>query len=111
MSDRCLKCFKPESVCLCKYTKEIDTGVKFILLMHPKEFKKQRTGTGYLAHICLKDSEIIVGLDFSKNQRLMELLHDPQYYPVLMYPGEDAWHAKKEGFTLFADFLAEVGDS
>ena len=99
MSDRCLKCFKPESVCLCKYTKEIDTGVKFILLMHPKEFKKQRTGTGYLAHICLKDSEIIVGLDFSKNQRLMELLHDPQYYPVLMYPGEDAWHAKKEGFT------------
>ena len=98
MSDRCYKCFKPENSCLCKYTKEMDTGVKFILLMHPKEAKRQRTGTGNLAHICLKDSEIIVGLDYSKNERLMNLLNDDQYFPVMMYPGEDAWTAKKEGF-------------
>ena len=64
--------------------------------MHPKEAKRQRTGTGNLAHISLKDSEIIVGLDFSKNQRLMSLLNNPEYYAVLMYPGENAWTARNE---------------
>ena len=99
MSERCYKCYKPVTNCLCKYTKELDTGIKFVLLMHPKEAKRQRTGTGNLAHISLKDSEIIVGLDFSKNERLQALLNDPQYFPVMMYPGEEAWTAKKEGFS------------
>lgn len=98
MSNRCFKCFKPMSACLCKYTEELDTGIKFIFLMHPKEFKKQRTGTGNLSHITLKDSEIIVGLDYANNQRLSQLLNDPQYFPVMMYPGEEAWTAKREGF-------------
>lgn len=98
MSDRCYRCFKPESACLCKYTKELDTGIKFVFLMHPKEFKRQRTGTGNLAHISLKDSEIIVGLNFAENERLQELLNNPKYFPVMMYPGEDAWTAEREGF-------------
>ncbi len=98
MSERCYKCYKPISNCLCKYTQEIDTGIKFVLLMHPKEFKKQRTGTGNIAHISLKNSEIIVGLDFSTNERLQTLLKDPAYFPVMMYPGEEAWTIKKEGF-------------
>lgn len=94
MSERCFKCFKPKSVCLCKYAKDLDTGVKFVFLMHPKEFRRQRTGTGYLSHLCLTDSEVIVGLDFMKNQRVRQLLEDSSYYPVLMYPGQDAITAK-----------------
>lgn len=93
-----MRCFKPENSCLCKYTKEIDSGIKFVFLMHPKEAKRQRTGTGNLSHISLKDSEIIVGLDFSKNQRFQSLINDPTYFPVMMYPGPEAWTAKKEGF-------------
>lgn len=98
MSERCYKCYKPTTACLCKYTKEIDSGIKFVLLMHTKEAKRQRTGTGNLTHVCLVDSEIIVGFEFEHNQRLQELLHDPQYFPVMMYPGDDAWTSKKEGF-------------
>ena len=98
MGEMCLNCFKPKKACLCKYTKEIDYGVKFILLMHPKEAKRQRTGTGRIVKISIKDSEILVGIDFSKNERLQQLLNDPQYFPVMMYPGEDAWTVKKEGF-------------
>ncbi len=98
MSERCYKCFKPASNCLCRFTKELDPGVKFLFLMHPKEAKRNRTGTGQLAHISLKGSEIIQGLDFSQNTRLQELLHDPKYFPMMMYPGVDAWNAKKEGF-------------
>lgn len=98
MSERCYKCYKPVSACLCKFIQEIDCGIKFVFLMHTKEAKRQRTGTGNLAHISLKNSEIIVGLEFSKNARFQELLHSDKYFPVLMYPGEDAWTAQKEGF-------------
>lgn len=76
-----------------------DPGVKFVFLMHPKEYKKQRTGTGRLAKNSLFDSEILVGLDFTENRRLKELLNDPAYYPVLLYPGEDSWTSEKPGFV------------
>lgn len=66
--------------------------------MHPKEARKQRTGTGHISKMSLKDAEIIVDLDFSKNERLQQLLQDPKYFPVMIYPGEEAWTAKKEGF-------------
>ena len=80
MGDRCYKCYKSVNNCLCKYTREIDAGIKFVFLMHPKEAKRQRTGTGNLAHISLIDSEIIVGLDFFENKRLQELLNDEKYF-------------------------------
>ncbi len=98
MREICYKCFHPKDTCLCKYLEPFDPGVKFVFLMHPKEAKRQRTGTGRIAHAGLLDSEILVGIDFTQNKRLCDLLADPQYYPVLMYPGEDAWNAKKEGF-------------
>lgn len=98
MRELCFKCLRPKDTCFCKFLPPFDCGVKFVFLMHPKEAKKNRTGTGRIAHSGLIDSEIIMGIDFTKNERLCQLLADPQYYPVLLYPGEDAWNAKKEGF-------------
>lgn len=94
MSERCYRCFRPVSHCLCSYTTAVASGVKFVLLMHPKEAKRERTGTGHLAHISLADSELFVGLDFSEHARLHELLCSKQYLPVLLYPGDTAWTAK-----------------
>ncbi|MDY4901536.1 MAG: tRNA-uridine aminocarboxypropyltransferase [Treponema sp.] len=96
----CLKCFRPKSACYCKYTSPVNCGVKFVFLMHPKEARKQRTGTGRLASLCLPESEILVGIDFTKNARLNALLNDPSYFPVLLYPGEDAVTAKSPEFKL-----------
>lgn len=96
MRDLCLKCLRPKDVCLCKYIVPVKTDIKFVFLMHPKEAKKQRTGTGRLAANSLPESEILVGIDFTKNQRLQELLNDSQYFPVLMYPAKDALTAKSE---------------
>ena len=98
MRKSCYKCFRPKETCLCKYLKPFDPGIKFVFLMHPKEAKRQRTGTGRVASAGLIDSEILVGIDFTKNERLCALLSDPQYYPVLLYPDENAWNSKKEGF-------------
>lgn len=99
MSERCFKCFKPKSVCLCRFARELDTGVKFVFLMHPKEFRRTRTGTGYLAHICLKDSEVIVGQDFANNAQFQSLIKDENYAPFLMYPGDDALTVKQPEYT------------
>ncbi len=97
---RCYKCFRPKEFCLCSFAApQIESGVKFIFLMHPKEAKRQRTGTGRLAHICLADSEILQGLEFSENARLRELLGDEKFLPVLMYPGNDAWSVNDENFV------------
>lgn len=93
----CWKCHRPVASCYCKYTAPVDCGIKFVFLMHPKEARKQKTGTGRLASLCLPDSEIVVGIDFTNHPRIVELLNDPQYYPVLLYPSDDAWNAGKEG--------------
>ena len=90
---KCYRCFRPEKSCYCKYINPFDCGIKFVILMHPKEAFKQKTGTGRLTHIALIDSEIIIGIDFTENKRLLELLSDEQYYPVLLYPDEKAWTA------------------
>lgn len=97
--DLCLKCFRPKASCYCKYTAPVNCGIKFVFLMHPKEAKKQKTGTGRLSSLCLPDSEIIMGIDFTNNERLNSLINDEKYFPVLMYPGEDAWNCKREGFS------------
>ncbi len=96
---KCYKCFRPLKSCYCKYITEIDTNVKFVFLMHPKEAYHQKTGTGRLSHLSLKNSEIIIGINFNENERLWELINNPDYYPVLLYPDENAWTAQKEGFA------------
>lgn len=86
-----MKCFRPIDRCLCHFvTPPIDAGVKFIFLMHPKEAKRNRTGTGRIAHTALAHSEILMGIDFSKDTRLQTLLSDARYLPMLLYPGENA---------------------
>ena len=98
MRELCLRCFRPISNCYCRYASDVDCGIKFVFLMHPKEAKRQRTGTGRLASICLPGSEIIMGIDFTQNERLNSLLNDERYFPMLMYPGEDAWNCGRQGF-------------
>jgi DTW domain-containing protein YfiP len=34
------------------------TRTRFVFLMHPKEFKKERANTGRLTHLCLAESVI-----------------------------------------------------
>jgi len=98
VAEKCYKCFRPIKSCYCKYIVPVKTSVKFVFLMHPKEAYKQKTGTGRLASLSLPGSEIIIGVDFTKNTRVLELLSDSTYYPVLMYPDKNAWTAQKEGF-------------
>lgn len=100
MYSRCYSCFRPKKHCLCSDVRVIDPGVSFLLLMHPKEAYQQKTGTGRLAALSLSGAEILVGIDFSDNKRLLELIsgkdagtaygEGKQYYPVVLFPSEQA---------------------
>lgn len=66
------------------------TRTKIVILIHPKEWKEQRTGTGRLTHLCLADSELIMGVGFDEHERVQELINDPANFPMLLYPGPQA---------------------
>lgn len=57
--------------------------------MHPMEFKKEKVGTGRFSHLILKNSRIVVDVNFDENKEFNELLNDPNYHSVVLYPGDD----------------------
>ena len=66
------------------------TRTRFVFLMHPKEFKEEKAGTGRLTHLCLPNSELHMGKGFDDHEAVQKLIHDPQNHPVLLYPGHEA---------------------
>ncbi len=98
MSERCTSCLRPVHTCYCDHIRPVYSGVKFIYLMHPHEAYKQRTGTGRLASLSLSGSEIIIGKTFDDNLRIRELISNPDYYPMMLYPGEMAVSAESFNF-------------
>lgn len=85
---RCLNCFRSTKSCFCQSIISFPTNSEFIILLHPKEAKKQRVGTGRISNLFLKESKIIIGEEFSDNSQVNNLLKSPVYFPVMLYPGE-----------------------
>lgn len=86
---KCYKCMRPTSTCICKLISPFHTKTRFIILMHPKEYQKQKNGTGHMTKLQLENSEIIVGVDFTNNNRVNELLTKENSRSFLLYPGKD----------------------
>ncbi|GAL80094.1 hypothetical protein JCM19274_3664 [Algibacter lectus] len=57
--------------------------------MHPKEYKKEKSGTGHITNLQLENSEIIVGVDFTNNKRVNDILAKENSSSFLLYPGKD----------------------
>lgn len=83
----CLNCRRRLLTCVCKLIKPFETNSRFIILMHPMEFKKEKVGTGRFSHLILKNSEIIVDIGFDENTRFQEVMNDPEYETFVLYPG------------------------
>lgn len=82
----------------------METRTRIVLLTHPKEWKRQKTGTGRLTRAHLRNCEILPGLRFDDHPRVREILEDPETFPVLLYPGPGAWNLSERKFP--ADLLA-----
>jgi len=86
--EKCYHCYRPKSSCMCEYIHPIFTHTKFIVLMHPKEFKKTKNGTGHLTHLSLPNSELFMGIDFTDNARINEIIATHQSF--ILYPSTHA---------------------
>ena len=75
----------------------MQTRTRFVLLMHPKEAKKEKAGTGRLTHLTLANSEIVVGTEFENSAPVSRLIEDPANHVVLLYPGEQAINLSVDG--------------
>ena len=80
---------RPSTSCICKYIHSFQTKTRFIILMHPKEYKREKNGTGHMTKLQLENSEIIVGIDFTNNERVNEILKKEQNCSFLLYPGKN----------------------
>ena len=77
---------QPDFGCYCEFVQKFDSRIKFVILIHPIEVKR-RIATGRMSHLVLKNSELIKGQDYSQNDRVNELLNDPQNQCLILYPG------------------------
>ena len=83
----CYKCYRPKTSCVCEHIiNPIKTNTKFVILMHPKEFRKTKNGTGHMTNNSLENCELYVGIDFSNHNRVNELLNDEKYEAFVLYP-------------------------
>ncbi|MDY3200900.1 MAG: tRNA-uridine aminocarboxypropyltransferase [Arcobacter sp.] len=83
----CYKCYRPKSSCICEHLiTPIKTNTKFVILMHPKEFRKTKNGTGHMTNNSLENCELHVGIDFTNHKRVNELLKNEDYEAYVLYP-------------------------
>jgi len=86
--EKCYKCYRPKSSCMCEYINAVDTDTKFVILMHPKEFKKVKNNTGFFTHLTLSNSEVFIGIDFTNHKRINEIINAHDSY--ILFPSKDA---------------------
>ncbi|MCC6137649.1 MAG: DTW domain-containing protein [Bdellovibrionaceae bacterium] len=82
----CAVCVQPDFSCYCSYVLPFDPKINFAVLIHPIEVKR-RIATGRMSHLCLKDSYLIQGQDYTKNSTVNNLIDDTEYNSVILYPG------------------------
>ena len=75
---------------MCAVVKPIATKTKFVILMHPKEFKKTKNGTGRLTHLSLPNSQLYIDVDFTHHNAINALIDDPDNCCYVLYPGNDS---------------------
>ncbi|MGK5085527.1 tRNA-uridine aminocarboxypropyltransferase [Bdellovibrionota bacterium FG-1] len=85
----CRKCRRAVKACDCSHIKPFASGPRFVILIHPKENRK-RVGTGRLTHLCITNSVLVEGVDFSTDPVVQQIVQDSANWPVVLYPGPQA---------------------
>ena len=95
----CYRCFWPQALCWCGSLHPMETTTRFVFLMHPKEYKEEKAGTGRLTHLCLPNSELHMGTGFDGDEAVQALIADPRNQCVLLYPGTGARNLSQGDLT------------
>lgn len=107
----CVTCLQPGFSCYCSAIKKFDPKIKIVILIHPIEVKR-RIATGRMASLCLENSELIQGQDYSENKRVNELLDPQSYCPIVLYPGKKSLDVSlisdlKSTFEIHVNFTSD----
>ena len=95
----CYRCYRPATSCMCAYITPIETRTRFIILMHPKEFRKTKNGTGHFTNLSLDNCEIHIGIDFSEHEKIKQIINDPLNNCFVLYPHEKSIHLNEESIA------------
>jgi DTW domain-containing protein YfiP len=107
--DFCFKCFRLQTNCLCHMIKAFETRTRFVLLMHPMEAKKEKMGTGRISIACLKNSEMITGIDFSEDEIVNSMINDPKNYCMVLYPGDHSLNISRDDVSPLLEVTEKEG--
>lgn len=105
----CRDCFQPNFACYCEFVQKFDAKIKFVILIHPIEAKR-RIATGRMSHLCLENSELIVGQDYTHNAKLNAILQDQSNQPFILYPGKQSVNLTNSLTTEAQDEAASLFD-
>lgn len=107
----CYSCYRPKSSCMCKYINKLQTKTKFIILMHPKEFRKTKNGTGQFTKNSLCNSELFIGIDFTNHTKINKILENKSNDCYLLYPSKKSLNLSKEKITSNKNIVIFIIDS
>ncbi|MCQ4262011.1 DTW domain-containing protein [Stutzerimonas stutzeri] len=86
---RCVRCRVPFSHCLCPWQPKVDSECGVCLLMHDIEPLKP-SNTGWLIADVIPRTFAFTWQRTGVDPRLLALLADPQWQPMVIFPGEYA---------------------
>lgn len=70
------------------------------------EAKKEKMGTGRISLAMLANSHMIMGVDFSDDIEVNDLINDPNNHCLTMYPGEKSLNVSEHDVTPLNNLLA-----
>ncbi len=87
----CSACFQPDFSCYCRDIRPFNPNIEFVILIHPIE-RRRRIATGRMSHLCLENSRLIPGADFTENREVNSLIENPEYQSFVLYPGPQSFN-------------------
>jgi DTW domain-containing protein len=94
----CVTCLQPGFGCYCAHVKPFDPKIKFVILINPIEVRR-RIATGRMSYLSLQNSELIPGQDYSSNERVNQIIEDPKYQSVVLYPGRNSQNLTEMSYS------------
>lgn len=64
--------------------------------MHPKEYRKNKNGTGFFTHRSLLNSKLFVGIDFTNHNEINAIINNPNNNCFVLYPDEKSINFNNE---------------
>lgn len=107
--EKCYRCYRPKSSCMCPHVQMVDTKTQFIILMHPKEFKKTKNNTGRFTHLSLNNSKLFIGDDFTNHKQVNEIIETTNSY--ILYPSKESINISNEPLDVGKDISIFLIDS